>query len=416
MNIRIGNDVTLHITLDESKFQGKTLTKAVCYLQNVDRHTETKCEEKPHVAEVVKPKSYIPTKYTIHGCGIPGYNVAFGVYPHDRGLNVCDHHQHEKKRDKSIYVTEALIQENQDIQCVFPKHTQRDLGRYRLVVETAVKDNFGVYTYTFDFGTVFSLTDNIFGKVGDITVEVPNLTGSIKALRAVNNIVVVDQGSSITINSIDKYDTKYAILAGLYDDSVVQYDPVDWQYSNVKFKSSDPTVVSIDDNGTITAVESKIGRDVTITAYDEDDILVNTSFVVHIVGSTSDYTAQLYSTQVYDPLNKLNQSQINSNILASIKAMESMVGKTVDGMFLVVTTQDKYEQLVSLNQIKDDTFYFTYEGDEEPDNPDKPDTPDKPDIPTVTSRVVDHVLYTSGTINAGIITLGGSVTNNILKL
>ena len=72
---------------------------------------------------------------------------------------------------------------------------------------------------------------------------------------------------------------------------MVAYSPENWSYSNVKFKSSNPEVVSIDENGTITAAASKIGRDVVITAYDEDDLLVSTSIIVHVVGSDSDYTS-----------------------------------------------------------------------------------------------------------------------------
>ena len=106
----------------------------------------------------------------------------------------------------------------------------------------------------------------------------------------------------------------------------------------------------------------------------------------------------------------MNQSAVNSKILGDIHAIENLVGKTVDNMYIVVTTQGNYETWSRLNQVKADTFYFTYDEDEYPDGPDGPIVPDGG------SYVENHVLYTSGSVSGGILTISGTVNNNILNL
>lgn len=392
MNIRIGNDITLNVTLDAGKMQGKTLLKAQGYLVQDKLPTN-----------VLSPKSYIPTEYTIHGCGVPHYNVNAGAFPHNRGFVVCDQCC-KKPNDKTI---PTQVVSNTELVCTFPKQMQKHLGRHNLIVEVGVQDDKGVYTYTFDYGSVFSLTDQLFGKTGDIQISIPNVSGSIRSIEGANKTVAILQGDSLSTGSDDYYGFKYGILARLQDMSIVEYDPSDWIYSNIKFKSSDPYVVTVDEYGTITAKPSKISRDVIVTAYDEDDYLTNFDFVVHVVGSDSDETAQSYATQVYDPIQNMNQSKINSAILGKISAIENLVGKTVDGMYIVVTTQNRYDQLVSLNQVLDNTFYFTYDDGEE-----SPDVP----VPSGDSSVQNHVLYTSGVVTGGTLTISGTVNNHTLIL
>jgi hypothetical protein len=145
-----------------------------------------------------------------------------------------------------------------------------------------------VYTYTFDYGAVFSLTDKIFGKTGEIVVNVPNVAGSIYSIQGINKSVAVLQGSSVAIGSDDQYGFKYGVLVRLADMTTAEYNPTDWVYSNLKFKSSDPSVVTVNEYGTIAASETKISRDVIVTVYDEDDYDVNFDFNVHVVGSDSD--------------------------------------------------------------------------------------------------------------------------------
>ena len=112
-------------------------------------------------------------------------------------------------------------------------------------------------------------------------------------------------------------------------------------------------------------------------------------------------------------MNNMNQSAVNSKLLGDIHAIENLVGKTVDGMYIVVTGQNQYEQWSRLNQIKDDTFYFTYDEEEYPDGP---DGPDGPDVPTGDSYVENHILYASGSVSGGILTISGTVNNNTLIL
>lgn len=398
MNIRIGNDIVLNVALDADKMSGKSLLKAQCYLI---------ADNPPAI--ISSPKSYIPTEYSIHGCGTPHYNAGVGAHPHDRGFDVCSH----GKVSCPSYALQTEILSDTQLQCYFTKEYQSHLGRYKLIVEVGVQDPNDVYTYTFDYGAVFSLTDKIFGKTGEIVVDVPNVAGSIYSIQGINKSVAVLQGSSVAIGSDDQYGFKYGVLVRLADMTTAEYNPADWVYSNLKFKSSDPSVVTVNEYGTIAASETKIGRDVIVTVYDEDDFDVNFDFNVHVVGSDSDESVQVYSTQVFDPLNNMNQSAVNSKILGDIHAIENLIGKNVDGMYIVVTGQNQYEQWSRLNQIKDDTFYFTYDEEEYPDGP---DGPDGPDVPTGDSYVENHILYTSGSVSGGILTISGTVNNNTLIL
>lgn len=391
MNIRIGNDIVLNVALDAEKMKDKTLLKAQCYLV---------ADNPPAI--ISSPKSYIPTEYSIHGCGTPHYKVNVGAHPHDHGFDVCSH----GKVDCPSYALQTEILSNTQLQCYFTKEYQHHLGRYKLVVEVGVQDIYDVYTYTFDYGTVFSLTDKIFGKTGEITVEVPNVAGSIYSIEGINKAVAVLQDSSLAVGSDDYYGFKYGVLVRLADMTTAQYDPTNWVYSNLKFKSSDPSVVTVNEYGTIAASATKISRDVVVTVFDEDDFDVKFDFNVHVVGSDSDESSQIYSTQVFDPLNNMNQSAVNSKILGDIHAIENLVGKTIDDMYVVVTTQNNYEQWSKLNQIKADTFYFTYDDEEYPDGP----------TPSGDNYVENHVLYTSGSVSGGILTISGTVNNNILNL
>lgn len=390
MNIRIGNDIQVNVALDETKMANKTIQKAVCHLISA-KHA--------HCAS--SPKSYIPTEYTIHGCGVPSYNVQPVEHPHFHGSSVCKDKVVFGK-DEPTFSTKASVVSNTKLTFYFPACHQKHIGPHKLIVELVVTDSKNLSTYAFDFGSIFSLTDKAYGQQGDIVIEAPNLNGSIVSVSPVNKIVCIAQNSSISIGGKDVYDKEYGLITTLFNNSAVKYTPVDWNYSVIKFISADPSVATVDANGTIAARATKSSRDVVITAYDEDNLDVRTEIILHVNGSESDTTTELYSTQVYDPYINLNQSVINSQLNASIIAMENSVGKTIDDMFVVVMSQGKYDRLVQLNQIKNNTFYYTYEDEE--------------DEPTTDSRVEGHTLYTSGTVSNGILTVSGTVTNHTLTL
>lgn len=396
MNIRIGNDVTLNITLDADKMSDKTIRSAKCHLINVD-----------------KPKSYIPksSEYTIHGCGAPHYYCSAGAYPHDRGLNVCGYScPNGCNKTPYVYTTDVGVLSNTLLMASFPKERQASVGRYRLVLEIVAEDRSGCHVYTFDYGAVFRLTNDAIGYAGEAVVNVPNMMGSIQSIRSVNRVISVQQNTSLQINEEDNYGSEYAVIITTITGDSIAYNPTNWPYSNIIFRSSNPAVVQVDEHGTLTIAKSKIGRDVVINVYNEDDPSINTEIVVHVLGSDSQYTAEALSTQVYDPINQMNQSEINSSVLAGIHAIENLVGKTVDDMYIVVTTQDDYDRLSSMNQIRHNTFYFTYDAEEYPGGD------DEPDVPPTGAYVLDGVLYVNGTVNNGILTISGTVNNNTLIL
>ena len=111
----------------------------------------------------------------------------------------------------------------------------------------------------------------------------------------------------------------------------------------------------------------------------------------------------------------MNQSAVNAKLIGDMKAIENLVGKTIDGMYVVVTGQNQYEQWSRLNQIKDNTFYFTYDEEAYPDGPDAPDNPDVP-TPSGDAYVQNGTLYVSGSVSGGILIISGTVNNNTLIL
>lgn len=162
MNIRIGNDITLNITLSAGELLGRTVLGANAYLiHNISE------------LNVLSSKSDILSDYMIHGCGAPHYFGGVGAYPHDRGFNVCGHgctHRNHLKK----YPLHVDILSNTQLRCKFLKESQNSLGDYRLVVDVTVKDCCCRKVCTYDFGEVFCLTSDEGDCSGDVILNIPN--------------------------------------------------------------------------------------------------------------------------------------------------------------------------------------------------------------------------------------------------
>lgn len=158
VNIRIGSDITLNVVLDDDRIQGKTVVSAQAYLVIVNQNDP-----------ILHAKSYIPTEYTIHGCGAPHYNANVGHCPCGRGLVVSD--QCNKHRAR-IFNIDTQIVSNDKLVCTFPKQNQKHFGIYALLVEVGVQDDDRKYICTIDYGIVFALTKEPFDYSGDVTIDV----------------------------------------------------------------------------------------------------------------------------------------------------------------------------------------------------------------------------------------------------
>ena len=397
MNIRIGNDITLNIALDADKMQDKTLVQAQAYLIRNKRNTR-----------ISSPKSNILSDYMIHGCGAPHYFGGVGAFPHDRGFNVCGCGCKNKLGEQRFKLTTSIISDDL-LQCIFLKDQQFGLGDYSMYVEVIAQDEEGDHHYTFDYGDVFTFTRDQNGLSGDIVINVPiEKEDLITAELAGKKTLSLFQNTSLSVGEQDYYGEAYNIVLRTSNYNTISYDP-DTSTNDLKFISKDPSVATVDERGTITAKPTKTAQDTTIVVYDNDNEYVRFEIPIHVIGSKSDESKSVLTTQVYDPNIRKNQSVINNEVLASVHSLENAVGTTADRLLVVVTSQQNYEEWLSKDQIRQDTFYYTYDADDYPDGPDEPNPQDPGD-----EHVQDHVLYTAGSVSDHILYVSGTVENHIL--
>lgn len=413
MNIRIGNDITLNIALSANELLGRPILGASAYL--IHDISES---------NVLSSKSDILSDYMIHGCGAPHYFGGVGAYPHDRGFNVCGHHNHLKK-----YPLHVDILFNTQLRCRFLKEFQTALGDYRLVVDVAVKECCGRKVYTYDFGEVFCLTNDENDRSGDVVVDLPNDKDEVVAIEPISTIITIPSGASLNIGDIDFYGRKYGFKILTKHSASVEYHP-NGSFENVTFSSRNTELVTIDENGTVTVAETEESTNVVIDVVDTGDEGVETQMVVHIVGCESHEADIMYTTQVFDPITEESQNDINSKFKSDIENIEQEIyiinnkeDETKEGLPIVVTTQAQYDEWLEQGKIQKGVFYYIYDEIDDPDNPDipdpeNPDQPDDPDVPTPTGDVyvLNHVLYVPGSVSGRVLTISGTVNNHTLIL
>ena len=304
MDIRIGNDIKMNLTLKgPNDFDKNNIKEVRCYLINTTLEDGCCCDggcpiERRFPREPF-PQYYMPTPYTLHGCGKPMYHVppcnskceyaCFGGpftdyhwWPGYNGFgpnpckfqNCCKHRPHPIDPALDFrYLAPSMIAEGENrIETYFPAQDQRMCGTYKLVVVLVIyesgwgKNN--LHTYTIDYGDVFTLVDSGEGASGNVTIDVDTNTlegYNIVSMELVSDQLYMQSGTSIRTNTEDYMGNRYAIRVTFENGLHKTYDQDNWQYQQLIFTSSDPSLVYVGANGQLVASEVENPSTATIT-------------------------------------------------------------------------------------------------------------------------------------------------------
>lgn len=186
MDVRIGNDIRLDITLPNlSEYELTSIKHIECYLIN-DRDCNC-C----HKTREPFPQFYTPSCHSIHRCG----NYEYNVYPsydkaqyacsmpcyHDyrwwhqyNGFGVCSK-KFECHKPKYYLAKCRILEEKGIIEAYFPAKDQISCGNYKLVVFVTMYDEGwgckNLHDFTIDYGNVFKIVCN-GGEEGRIVIQV----------------------------------------------------------------------------------------------------------------------------------------------------------------------------------------------------------------------------------------------------
>ena len=214
--------------------------------------------------------------------------------------------QHDYDRCRFLAPVEATDTKNK-VKVFFPAQAQLYTGTYKLVIVAKIfepgysKDN--IRTITVDYENVFTLVSRTEqGCDGDVNVYVNTkklYPEDIKSILASSEYTIL-QGDELKIGDQDYNGKQYKILIDLLNGRTIEYDPADWDADSLQFVSSDPYTVSVNDNyGTLVAMPNSAGKSVTISVYNSNHILLR-SFVVNVIGESSDYIVFINSDDVLD--------------------------------------------------------------------------------------------------------------------
>lgn len=199
--------------------------------------------------------------------------------PYDIFGKPMEDHRHPNPMMPYYLADSQVLNEKNTITCFFPAVQQKMCGTYKLVVIlTVFEQGWGRHnlrTYTIDKGDVFELVDDETGESGAITID-PDSSGEredlFDSLYLDNNDYVMAHNSEMPIGGSDLNDVDYNIYAILKDGTQVMYNPLDWHFTELKFESSDESVVKVGKDGTLYAQDiDDVEKTATITVSDIDD-------------------------------------------------------------------------------------------------------------------------------------------------
>lgn len=326
MDIRIGNDIKLNLTIISNKdFNQANIKQLKCFLINttLDKCTDgcRDCHWHKRFPREPFPQYYTPTPHALHTCGKPGYFFhpvpskceydLFGRWFHDyhvwpgyNGFGVrpgkfsadpgyimplipakecccCD-------KDNIFLAPHKIVDGSNKIEVYFPARDQRMCGSYKLVVVvTTYESGWGrtnLHTYTIDKGDVFTLVDDEHGMSGNISINLDTNqieNHNVVKVEPVFDTIYLQSNSYLHINSLDIQNTLYKLIATLDDDSKVQYNPNSWEYDKLAFTSSNPQALSVRSGGTLVSAVVNEDTEVTVTVTNPNSIsLIGTFNVV----------------------------------------------------------------------------------------------------------------------------------------
>lgn len=335
MDIRIGNDIKMILTLKgPNDFDRSNIKQVRCYLTNTTLEDDCCCDGRCPIERRFPrepfPQYYMPTPYTLHNCGKPMYHVppcnskcayaSFGGcftdyhwWPGYNGFGTtpckfsgcCGCGPKPGPSDYPMppglefsYLAPSVIAEGENkIETYFPAQDQRMCGTYKLVVVLVIyesgwgKNN--LHTYTIDYGDVFTLVDTGEGASGNVTIDVDTNTlegYNVVQMNLDSDAIYVQSGGAIRVNTEDYMGHRYAIRVKFENGLQKTYDPDNWQYGGFVFTSSDPSLVFVQPNGTITVAEVEDDiQTATVTVCPDGIPTMRRTFEVNVVPHVEGY-------------------------------------------------------------------------------------------------------------------------------
>lgn len=192
MNVRIGNDIRLNLTIKGPKdYDQSNIKQLRAFLINTSMQQYTEpwfpcdCDCYRHKYHHLPHRVHIPVNPAFgEGPLRPNYGHPWHCADH-----ACCHHSHNHCVDmafmNSIYTYQAaskVLPEKNRIQVYFPAHAQIACGTYKLVIVLSVYESgwghCDLHTYTIDYPDVFTLVDSSNGLSGDIVIDVDTNSAS----------------------------------------------------------------------------------------------------------------------------------------------------------------------------------------------------------------------------------------------
>ena len=207
-------------------------------------------------------------------------------------------------------------------------------GDYKLVVVLVVYEagwgRNNLHTYTIDKGVVFSLVDDETGMSGDLVVDVDNnhvLSTNVFELSTSYKSYTISSGNTLKVGQKDQNGKDYTIY-GKVEDQVVKFIP-GWQYDDLVFTSSKPSVLSVDPiDGTLRANTVEDPQTVVITAMNGKDNTICTKFTVTV----SKVPFEVYiSSRVMGPAHYPSVQDENFDTALDFIAWEEVDPEKIDG-------------------------------------------------------------------------------------
>lgn len=288
--IRIGSDIRLNFNVcpDDSGFSiGTDINQAnikqiKCYLVNTEKYYINDENNKDAFIRIKYPQFYHPTAYNINNSGFPSYHLLphnvdnydhflpdfhdYHWWPGFRGFGMHPERFGPKHNcvPKNWYFAESQVLPADNMAtCIFPATEQRIMGKYKLVIVVTIykqgwnKNN--LCTYTIDKGDVFELVADESGQSGVVIIDVDELQDNmIKEITPKEDSYTLYNGDIMYLGNIDATNKQYGINVKLIDDSEFVYNPYTWRYNKLNFISSNPDLVTIDEQGKI-----KVSKDIT---------------------------------------------------------------------------------------------------------------------------------------------------------
>lgn len=296
MDIRIGNDIRIDVTLENLGIRDiEDIVSVECLLTNTTHKPD------PHVDKLI-PNHHVnhhaslhhPSKYSIVACGAPTYNVYpynslahhFFVVPKLCGTcfhHDFDHHPHHLSPEKKlIHADVYLSKDDSSIHMYYPAKDQL-CGKHELtLIVTTTQQEWGhdrMHTCTFDYGSVFKVVKDEFGECGSIIITLP-------PYRNFSSNINKDETFSFRTYSIianpDRVERGFVSGGGTYKLNE-QAQLVAMAYPNYEFicwndgDTSAVRTITVRENATYVAYFRSTVYDsesYTVTFYDEDGITV----------------------------------------------------------------------------------------------------------------------------------------------